>query len=744
MSNDLPLTTNKPTVNIKPVLKVLKRVTPIVSPTIADEVSNATASTTETTDIVSESNCRESVESKLLPYQIPHVENLVYSLRLYGRVLDASCTGTGKSFAAVAACIKLNLKPLIICPKSVLSSWKKALEHFGTAYYGMSNYETIQNCKYYTANSGDNKRICNFIERVQHASKDFRTHEFELRSKHESSTSSGSTTSLVPETAINRNRGFRIGQAPEDDEENKDCLYKWVNLPQDICLIFDEAHRCKNNRTVNHAMLLAAADSGARIMLLSATVCDKPENFALCGYVLGLYQRKRDAKNWIEKANRLCYTDVLEGSPSTCNGLMTNTSLQAIGSFEKHRYNNPMAGVHAKIFPEYAARMKIADLGDAFPENQVLAQCYDMATASEIEQQYKLIEEEVARLKKAEMRSQCPLAQILYARMRIEQLKVPTFLELAKKYREEGNAVAIFVNFTMTLKTIADELGTRCLIYGEQSLEERDQAIKDFQEDKEHFIICNIRSGGVGVSLHDLNGMFPRVSIISPSWSAQDIIQALGRIHRANGKSKVRQRIVFCKGTIEEHICNTMKDKIENIAALNDGSTDNYKIEGLTDDLSDLNMDNMRELSEYDILHQKIDTMSMRKARLKEDLKQVDKDLSDLRQQLADIVKKKHLANTSQNSLEQSSKPRIGLAPPGRSQGHQSDPGPTTYGFGEPRGLHSGPITHGFGEPRGYDRDRDRGQGHDRNQLHSQSRGRGQGRGRGEIHGRGHRLGSFS
>jgi hypothetical protein len=433
-------------------------------------------------------------------------------------------------------------------------------------------------------------------------------------------------------------KSFVPNNDEDEDELNCNYLFKWVNLPQDFCLIFDETHRCKNSRTVNHAILQAAAESSARIMMLSATVCDKPENFALCGYVLGLYPRKRDARNWIEKANRLVSTDVIEGMPENSTASLGNY----IDLGEKNRYANPMAGVHAKIFPEYAVRMRIEDLGDAFPENQVLAQCYDMATANEIEEQYKLIEEEVARLKKAEMRSQCALAQILYARMRIEQLKIPSFLELAKKYRDEGNAVAIFVNFTMTLKKLADELGTKCLIYGEQSMDERDKAIKDFEEDKEHIIICNIRSGGVGISLHDINGNYPRVTIISPSWSAQDVLQTLGRAHRANGKTKVRQRIVFCKGTIEEKICQSMKIKIENIAALNDGKMDSYKIEGLTDDLSDLGLDNMNELSEYEILCQKIETLALRKNRLKDDLKQVDEELGTLRLQLGEVVRKKH------------------------------------------------------------------------------------------------------
>ena len=54
-----------------------------------------------------------------------------------------------------------------------------------------------------------------------------------------------------------------------------------------------------------------------------------------------------------------------------------------------------------------------------------------------------------------------------------------------------------------------------------------------------------IQAGGVGVSLHDLHGGHPRMSIISPTWSGQDLKQVLGRIHRAGSKTPAIQKIVF-------------------------------------------------------------------------------------------------------------------------------------------------------------------------------------------------------
>jgi SNF2 family DNA or RNA helicase len=102
--------------------------------------------------------------------------------------------------------------------------------------------------------------------------------------------------------------------------------------------------------------------------------------------------------------------------------------------------------------------------------------------------------------------------------------------------------------------------------------DQRIKVIEDFQSNKTNIIIANIKAGGVGISLHDLHGGHPRVSIISPTWSAQDTMQTLGRIHRAEGKTPAIQKFVFCAGTIEEYICDKLREKLDNMSMINDGN----------------------------------------------------------------------------------------------------------------------------------------------------------------------------
>ncbi len=295
---------------------------------------------------------QEDIKSKLLKYQIPHVEGLVYSLKTYNRALDASDTGTGKTYSAIAVAKSLGLKPFIICPKSVISSWINVLKFFDCQYYGISNYELIQNCKYYTKAFKNERVKCPFIKREK----------------------------------------FEPTIKKSNKKQKINYIYRW-EFPKDILVIFDEAHRCKNKKTNSSKILFTASQYTAKILLISATISDKPDNFELAGYVLGLYISIKNAKSWIESRGK--------------------------------EFDNVMQGVHDALYPEYASRMRIRDLGNLFPNNQVLAECYDMDNAVEIEEQYKMIEDAVESLKIKEQNTG-GLGKIVIARQKIEMLKVPT------------------------------------------------------------------------------------------------------------------------------------------------------------------------------------------------------------------------------------------------------------------------------------------------------------------------------
>lgn len=529
---------------------------------------------------IQQDDLSKKVTKKCLDYQKVHIVNLIRSLARHKRALDASDTGTGKTYASLFVCIEMKLIPFIVCPKTVIASWRKVLHELDIKQYFIINYESLQNLKWYRGKS-DIATKCRYLSIIEREDM-------------------GKAISAEPDIA------------PEFPTKLKPTKtrYLWQNIPNDMILIFDEAHKCKNRSSNNSELLYSAAKTNAYILMLSATIAEKPKAFVTAGYVLGLYREIKKGSEWINH----------------CGGI-----------------NNPkpMMAVHKIIFNDYASRMKKSDAGNNFKRNVIEAVCFEMKEAEEIQKLYDLIEKAVKSLRQKEMHSEA-LAQLTYARMRIEMLKVPEAVNLIKKLIDKGYSIAVFTNYTDTINKLSIELKTKCIIYGEQTIDERDQHVDDFNNDKQRIILCNIRSGGVGISLHDLNGKFPRVAIIFPSYSAQDTLQSLGRIHRAGGKTDCLQYILYCKDTIEESMCENIREKIINISCLNNGDKFGYVIKNLIEDdknqvINDV-QDLMDEYNVFDDLYSQMISLNAKRDRLTAELADVNKSIVEIQLDLEKYI----------------------------------------------------------------------------------------------------------
>jgi SNF2 family DNA or RNA helicase len=440
----------------------------------------------------------ETIKKLLLPYQINDTNNLVKIITKNNAVLNSSDTGTGKTYTAIAACFILKLKPIVICPKSVISNWLKVSKIFNVQPFFVVNYESIKNLKYYDKNR--NRKKCPFIK-----------YDTDLKK------------------------------------------YNWVKLPNDIIFIFDEAHKCSSLASYNARLLLGCKDTKKPIMILSATIADHPEKFRLFFYILNFLDPDTLSKDIDFKK----YIRIVEA------WIM--------------RDPRPMLRIYNMLYPDRATAMRIDVLGDLFPETQINAIPYSMGNKreTEIQYQYEEINRELEALKDTVSKDKGNImVTVLRAHQKIEMLKVPTFVELTNEFLEEGSSVVIFVNFTKTLKVLCEMLHTDCVIYGEQTAQEREINIENFQSNKERLIIANIKAGGVGLSLHDERGGHKRIALISPCWSALDLKQVLGRVHRAGGLTKSLQRIIYCANTVEEKIADKLQRKLKNLNEINNGDVD--------------------------------------------------------------------------------------------------------------------------------------------------------------------------
>lgn len=426
---------------------------------------------------------REDVARHALVHQRQHIIDLVNIIHQQRTVLDCSDTGTGKTFAAILAAKQLNRMPIVMCPLSVKSSWKRAMQDCGVTEYYINNIEQ-----------------------------------------------------------------FRVKKTPYFDG-------KW-HVADNQILIMDEVHRMANRRTKNGKMLLAARRDNVTVLAASATAALDPLALNAIGDLLRLYKPMPQSRRQFLFATG-CDTNKF-------GDLMFFPTPKNIKLF------------HSVLFPTHAARMRIADIPD-FPETLILAEPIDAGKKATkiINESYLQIADAMKEFRQAQADGEDhPLTKVLRLRQAIECQKAPLFVEMTLDALLEGRSVAIFVNFTETLELIKmglDREGIACgLIRGKQTENERDQIIEQFRQDSLHVVISIIQAGGVGISLHDTNGIRPRTAIIAPTWSAVQMKQALGRVHRSGGLTTSIQRLIYCSGTIEEQVASKVREKIRLLGRIHD------------------------------------------------------------------------------------------------------------------------------------------------------------------------------
>ena len=323
----------------------------------------------------------------------------------------------------------------------------------------------------------------------------------------------------------------------------KNRKYKW-KLPPKCLFIWDEVHRCKNWKTQNSKMLTALTRTDCRVLMMSATIATSPMDMYAVGMVLGFHDGSSDWFHWMHQ-----------------HGVRRGTF-----GFEFKGGVKALKRLHEKLFPDHGHRELTTDI-PGFPKNQIKALSVETGKTKQIQAAL----DELSLIRKEDMA--LPIVDQLRARQTVELMKVPAITELARDYLNTGNSVAVFLNFTESIRQLANNLGTPCLVTGDQSADERTLNIELFQTNHEKVIICQIQCGGVGISLHDTRGR-PRVALVSPSYSAVDLVQALGRINRVGSKSPAVQRIVIAAGTIEENVKKKVEAKIDNLNKLLDSDLD--------------------------------------------------------------------------------------------------------------------------------------------------------------------------
>lgn len=336
--------------------------------------------------------------------------------------------------------------------------------------------------------------------------------------------------------------------------------FTW-KISKDTLIVWDESQKLKNWKTKNSKTCVEAMKQGYKMLFCSATNATNPLELRTVGTALKLFKGATAYYQW-------CYE---HGVSKGRFGLEFTEDMTI--------RKRVLKKLHQDIFVNRGIRLS-RDTIPNFPESELIAECYNMddADVKKINQYHDEMQRELKRLYSIIKRDKASeLTAILRARQQIELVKVPLFIDMIEEGLENGMAVVVFLNFTETIQAIAKRLDTKCIFDGKTPDDVRQQNVDDFQDGKQRVILVNIASGGAGLSLHDIQGLNPRLTLISPNYSAVLMRQATGRVWRENAKSKSVQKIVFVAGTVEVKVCDNVREKLKNLDLLNDGDLMTYE-----------------------------------------------------------------------------------------------------------------------------------------------------------------------
>jgi SNF2 family DNA or RNA helicase len=323
---------------------------------------------------------------------------------------------------------------------------------------------------------------------------------------------------------------------------------------QNWLIILDEAHICGGTGTLQAKVAESIADTDNHTIWLSATLAKSITRLKAFSKVFGL--RTGGWNAWLHD-----------------NGARFDRSLSRL-VISPVVERKSLQNIHKQVFPQMGTRLRMSDMPLSFPPGKVEIHCADMSSVKIAEQYEELAQALQKGTEKLQIR-----ALYTHVMQNVELLKAAYILEMTKQFLEEEKSVAIFVQFRETVRVLQNALSLKGNISGDTPIEERNTLIERFNKDLDHCIVCNIKAGGVGISLHGNKNARPRIALICPHPDADVLKQALGRVHRADGAPNC-QYILFAQNTPEQKIATSLQQKLTNMATFNGDAIASWIEEG--------------------------------------------------------------------------------------------------------------------------------------------------------------------
>ncbi len=333
-------------------------------------------------------------------------------------------------------------------------------------------------------------------------------------------------------------------------------------------VIFDEGHKIKNlllgmDKQAGRAFYAKfITDNAKRIMFATATPCDRPYDILYLKRI-GLFQDDEDFKRRMGLIGIYYEPAKLNSRGEIVQRGKWKTS--------KDEESQAFSNFQLSLLFDFATR-KGCMIRREIQYTNLEANFVDVVIPHSVKYELDAITESLTTIDDKGRRRVNKLKQMQRHMELIEGYKIDEAIETTKREIAEGRNVLIFTSYvdegdeerveddSLKLGTVRILKNKLSKLFGEDQVGvlvsatkgyedfRRLENVADFQSGEKRILIGTINSGGTGVNLDDQIGNAPRtIIVLTAPLSFIQIMQLIGRIVRANTKSRSRVYFYFAK-----------------------------------------------------------------------------------------------------------------------------------------------------------------------------------------------------
>ena len=434
----------------------------------------------------------------LYPYQ---KQGVAYNI-IHKRTIIGDEPGLGKTGQAIATTEAINAKCiLVICPATLRENWKREYKIW-TGKNAMLLEDKIKDSWHkYNRDANVKMFVCNY--------ESLKKYFVEKINKVFDADGTEKPLSLAHITF-------------------KDCIKMFD------CIIVDESHRCKDNSTLQTKLVKGISTGKEYVFALTGTpIVNKPKDIIPQLSIINQLNAFGGYKKFTDRY---------------CAGESGASNLKELNYF-----------LHKHCFYRREKKMVLKDLPDKVREI-VRVELDNMREYRQAQNDFESYLQ--AKGYSPETIDKSLRAEVLVRMMALKKIaamgKIAAVIEHIKDVVAAGEKIVVFAHHKEVIIRLKQVIHHAVTIVGDDSSTQRQAAMDAFQNDpKTQVILCNIQSGGVGITLTASS----RVIFIELPWHAAHADQCEDRCHRIGQKDCVQASYFLGYETIDEYIYKIIERK---------------------------------------------------------------------------------------------------------------------------------------------------------------------------------------